>query len=81
MFEVEKTELEKCPFCNGRLKKGKIEVIDTNSLFNAGCCVNFVPEEDEGKLFRKNAVSLRTKADGYYCDECVQFFGIFEQRY
>lgn len=40
-----------------------------------------MPEEDEGKLVRKNAVALRQKADGYYCDECVQFFGLFEQRY
>lgn len=81
MFEVEKMELEKCPFCNGRLKKGKIEVIDTKSLFNTACYVNFVPKEEEGKWIRKDAVSLRTHADGYYCEECVQFFGIFEQRY
>ena len=80
MFEVEKIELEKCPFCGGFLKKGKIEVLDTRTLFNTACYVNFVSEEDEGKLIRKNAVSLRTKADGYYCDECVQFFGLFEQK-
>lgn len=34
MFEVEKLELEKCPFCNGVLKKGKIEVIDSRTLMN-----------------------------------------------
>lgn len=81
MFELEKFELGKCPFCGGILKNGKIEVLDTKTLFDTGCYVNFVPEEDEGKLVRKNAVSLRTKADGYYCDECVQFFGVFEQKY
>lgn len=81
MFEVEKLELEKCPFCNGVLKKGKIEVVNTKTLFNTGCYVNFVPEEDKGKLIRKNVVSLRQNADGYYCDECVQFFDLFEQRY
>lgn len=81
MFEVEKLKLEKCPFCNGILKKGKIEVVDTRTVFNTASFVNFVPEEDEGKFIRKNAISLRQKADGYYCDECVQFFGLFEQRY
>lgn len=81
MFELEKQELKECPFCGGSLKKGKIEVIDTGSLINTNTLVNFVPEEENGKLFRKNVVSLRTKADGYYCDECVQFFGIYEQRY
>ena len=81
MFEVEKLVLEKCPFCNGALKKGKIEVIDAKTLFNTGTFVNFVPEEDEGKFVRKNAISLRQKADGYYCDECVQYFGLFKQRY
>ena len=59
MFEAEKLELKKCPFCNGALKTGKIEVIDTKTLFNTGTFVNFVPEEDEGKFIRKNAISLR----------------------
>lgn len=81
MFEVEKLELDKCPFCNGELKKGKIEVSDLKTLFNTNCVVNFVPDQDQGKIIRKNAISLRTKADGYYCDECEQFFGVFEQRY
>lgn len=56
-------------------------MLDTKTLFNTGCYVNFVPEEDEGKFIRKNAVSLRQKADGYYCDACVHFFGVFEQKY
>lgn len=81
MFEVEKQELKECPFCGGMLKKGKIEVIDAGSLFNTNTFVNFVPEEDAGKFIRKHAVSLRTKADGYYCVQCVQFFGVYEQRY
>ena len=81
MFEVEKLELKECPFCNGNLKKGKIEIVDTKSLFQTNVFVNFVPEEEHGKLIRKNVVSLRQKADGYYCEECVQFFGLYEQRY
>ncbi|MBO5246076.1 MAG: hypothetical protein J6B28_02315 [Eubacterium sp.] len=81
MFETEKLKLEKCPFCGGELKKGKIEVTDSKSLFNTASFVNFVPEEDDGKFVKKNAVSLRQNADGYYCDECVQFFGLFDRRY
>ena len=81
MFEVEKLKLEKCPFCGETLQEGKIEVTDAGSLFQTNTFVNFVPKEENGKLIRKNVVSLRTKADGYYCEECMQFFGLYEQRY
>lgn len=81
MFDIEKLELEKCPFCGGNLQKGKIEMTNAGSLLNTNAFVNFVPEEEIGKFIRKKVVSLRTKADGYYCDTCEQFFGLYEQRY
>ena len=81
MFETEKQELKACPFCGGALKKGKIESDNIGSLLNANLFVRFIPEEETGKFMKRNAVSLRTKADGYYCEECVQFFGVYEQRY
>ena len=75
-MSFDKIQLQECPFCKGTLKKGKIEVRD----FNTGCFVSFVPEEDKGKFFRKNAVSLKLNGEGYHCDECAQFFGVFEKR-
>lgn len=81
MFEIEKLKLEKCPFCGGTLQEGKIEVTDVGSLLQTNTFLNFVPKNENGKLIRKNVISLRTKADGYYCEECVQFFGLYEQRY
>lgn len=81
MFEADKQELEKCPFCGGTLVKGMIESLNAGSLLNTTAVVNFVPEEEKGKFIRKNAVSLRLKADGYSCEECMRFFGVYEQRY
>lgn len=74
-----KEEIE-CPMCHGKLEKGKIEVINVGSLFQLNTFVNYYPEDDNGKIIKKNASSLKLKAEGLFCPHCNKFIGVFERR-
>ena len=68
----------KCPECGNEMKKGVVEILDGHLLPTV--VVSWCPEEEKKKFFRKNAISLRLKAEGYYCDECMKVVAIFEER-
>ena len=70
----------KCPICHGQLEKGIIEAISASSLLNADTVVRYYKDDEAKKLFKKNASSLRLKAEGYFCVRCNKFIGIFEPR-
>lgn len=80
MFETEETTLKECPFCGGSLQKGIIESFHSGSLFNASTFVRFYPEDEKGNFIKKNATSLKLKSNGYYCEACWKFIGVYEQR-
>lgn len=69
-----------CPICHKSIEKGIIEVNNYSSLLNINTFVTFYDENEAKKLFKKNGVSLSLKAEGYYCQHCEKFIGIFERR-
>ena len=38
------------------------------------------PEESKGKIGKKGSVKLQLKAEGYYCDECMKVYSVFEEK-
>ncbi len=81
MAENDKIEMTKlpdikkeasCPICRGSVESGAMicgeDIVYTN--------------ESEGTEAgsRKEAVSLKSKAGGYYCRKCELYIGVFEPR-
>jgi hypothetical protein len=71
----------KCPECGNELKKGVVETKNAGSLTQSLTMVSWYPEESKRKLMKKDTVNLRLKADGYYCDECMKVYAIFEEKF
>jgi len=69
-----------CPEWGRELEKGIIEAKDAGSLTQSLTMVLWYPEEYKNKMFKKNTVNLRLKAEGYYCDECMKVFASFEEK-
>lgn len=69
----------KCPECGAECKKGYVEVTNAGSLTQSLTMAVWHPQENKGKLIKKNFVSLRKKADGYYCEECMKVYAVFEE--
>lgn len=69
-----------CPECGKEMKKGLVEIRDGHLLLSS-VVVSWCPEEEQKKFYRKNAINLGQKAEGYYCDECMKVFAVFEERY
>lgn len=70
----------KCPECGNEMKKGVVEAKDTGSITQFFELVSWYPEEYKDKMIKKNMVNLRLKAEGYYCDECMKVYAIFEEK-
>ena len=70
----------KCPKCGNECKKGYVKVKDAGSLTQSLTMVTWYSEENVNKRIKKDAVKLHIKAEGYYCDECMKEFAVFEER-
>ena len=70
----------KCPKCGDECKKGIVIVKDAGSLTQSLTMINWYPEENNGKIRKKDAVSLRLKAEGYYCEECMKVYSAFDEK-
>ena len=70
----------KCPECGNECKKRFIEAKDTGSLTQSLTMATWYPEEDKGKIIKKDYVKLSLKAEGYYCDECMKVYAVFEEK-
>lgn len=70
----------KCPECGNECKKGFIEVKDAGSLTQSLAMATWYPEENKGKIIKKDFVKLSLKAEGYYCDECMKVYAVFEEK-
>ena len=67
----------KCSECGNECKKGFIEIKDAGSLTQSLTMATWYPEESKGK---KGSVKLQLKAEGYYCDECMKVYSVFEEK-
>ena len=70
----------KCPECGNECKKGYVEAKDAGSLTQSLTMVTWYPEAERGKMLKKGNVTLRLKAEGYYCDECMKVYAAFEEK-
>lgn len=72
----------KCPECGNELKRGVVEARDAGSLTQSLTMVDWYPEEYKEKMIkkRKDIINLGLKADGYYCDECMKVYAVFEEK-
>jgi len=73
----------KCPKCGYELKRGVVEAKNAGSLTQSLTMVTWYPEEYKGKLIKKSKdiINLELTADGYYCDECMKVYAVFEEKY
>lgn len=69
----------KCPECGKDMRSGIVKTQAFGSLLN-DAMVSWYPDEDKGKWIQTNAVSLRLNGKGYYCDECMKVFAVFEEK-
>ena len=70
----------KCPECGSECKKGFVEVKNAGSLTQSLTVAAWYPEENKGKMFKKDIIALRRKAEGYYCEECMKVYAVFEEK-
>ena len=70
----------KCPECGNECKKGFIEIKDAGRLTQSLTMATWYPEESKGKIGKKGSVKLQLKAEGYYCDECMKVYSVFEEK-
>lgn len=73
-------EMKQCPYCDGALKHGKVRAEEAGSLTDFGTMLNWYSDEDKGKILKRNSVSLKLYAEGYYCEECEIVFTELERR-
>ncbi len=70
----------KCPECGNECKKGFVEIRDAGSLLQSLTTATWFPEENKGKIIRKDFVTLKIDAVGYYCDKCMKVYSVFEEK-
>ena len=80
LYQSEPAEsTRKCPQCGKEMREGTVKAQAVGSLFN-DVMLSWFPEADNGKWLQPNAVALRLKGKGYYCDECMKVFAEFEEK-
>mgnify|MGYP003311731553 CR=1 FL=1 len=72
-------ESRACPVCGNPMRKGIVKVQEIGGIMN-NVMVNWFPDADKDKLLQTNAITLRLKGEGYYCDECMKVFAEFEEK-
>lgn len=77
--EETNVSVRKCPVCGKEMRSGTVKVQAVGSLFN-DAMVSWIPDEDKDRWIQTNAIPLRLKGKGYYCDECMKVFAEFEQK-
>lgn len=70
----------KCPECGKECKKGFVEIKNAGSLTQCLTMTTWYPEEEKGKRIKKGTLELSLKAEGYYCDECMKVFAVFNEK-
>ena len=79
MFDVKKKEMKVCPFCGGKLQKGIIEILNVKDFSGEMTSIEYIPEEDKDKFWNVRMTSLEKTPDGYYCETCEYYFGVYEK--
>lgn len=69
-----------CPDCGKELKKGTVKVSNAGSLTQGLTGISWCPEEDKHKLYKKGIIMLNLETVGYYCDECMKVFAVFDEK-
>lgn len=69
-----------CPECGNEVKKGVVEVREVGSLTQFFTSAAWFSDEEHKKKFGRKSVNLRLNAEGYYCDECMKVFAVFEEK-
>ena len=67
-----------CSSCSKEMKKGVVRLEDARMLSYSSLV--WYPGDEEGKKVRKDYVDLKSKAEGYYCEECMKVLAIFDER-
>ncbi|MBE5933855.1 MAG: hypothetical protein E7263_10610 [Lachnospiraceae bacterium] len=64
------------------MKRGYVEVRDGSEFINLGIgiVVSWLPENERKNIVRKNAVHIKTKGEGYYCEKCRKTVAILDER-
>ncbi len=70
----------RCPICNKKMEKGKVEARNLGSITNALTTVIWFSEEQTQKKFMRKGTDLRINAEGYYCDECMKVIALFDEK-
>jgi len=70
----------KCPECGNECIKGFVEIKDAGSLTQALTMATWYPEENKAKKIKRDGIDLQIKADGYYCEECMKVYVVFEEK-
>ena len=68
-----------CPKCGNEMKKGVIEAKNAGSITQWSTVMLWYPDNYKGKIIKKDTVNLRVRAEGYYCNECMKVYAVFEE--
>ena len=65
----------KCPECGKECKKGEIY----GRMRHIYTALDWYPEEESNYPFYKEPVRLSLQGEGYYCEDCMIVFAVFEE--
>lgn len=74
----------KCPECGKECPKGVVEAQDmgilTQLTTQLTTLLSWCPDDQKGKFIKKGVVNLKLYGEGYYCDECMKVFAVFQEK-
>lgn len=70
----------RCPECGNKCKKGFVQARKAGSITQSLTMLNWYHEEDRGKFFKLKGIKLAINGDGYYCDQCMKVYAVFEEK-
>ncbi len=50
------------------------------SLTQLTTLLSWCPDDQKGKFIKKGVVNLKLHGEGYYCDECMKVFAVFQEK-
>lgn len=67
----------KCPICGNETRQGIVKATGSHPF---AVRIEFYPEEEQKKIFGRQLRILKSRAEGYYCENCRSVFACFEEK-
>lgn len=76
--KMEKAEQMRCLIYGNETRQGIVRATGSHPF---AVRVEFYPEEEQKKIFGRQLRILKSRAEGYYCENCRSVFACFEEKF